>query len=419
MPEAVETLGKVVDLGEIVLGRGQIISAIDIERLPGPYPIYSSSATGSGEFGRYGSYMFDEELITWSVDGGGRPFYRPRHRFSVTNVCGYLRICDASKWNYRYIHALLEQQHARITFDYQLKAHPSVIRNLYSLPRRTLREQRQIAEILDTIDEAIQKTEAIIAKLKQVKQGLLHDLLTRGIDENGDLRDPAAHPGQFKDSALGKIPALWRISNLGSEVTSAVDGPFGSNLKTSHYVDESGVRVVRLQNIGEGMFLDADRAYVSKAHAVTLSKHEVQPGDMLVASLGDERHPFGRACLYPLSQQQGVVKADCFRLRFSTGDAHSFYFMSIMNTYVWRRRLNRLAQGVTRDRVNLGNLLSFEVPVAPLPEQKEISRLLIAHDDRISKETASHKKLVLLKQGLMNDLLTGHVRVTNLLGKAG
>jgi type I restriction enzyme, S subunit len=76
-------------------------------------------------------------------------------------------------------------------------------------------EQRKIAHILDTVDEAIAKTEAVIAKLKQVRAGLLHDLLTRGIDENGQLRDPIAHPEQFQESSLGQIPREWHISTLG------------------------------------------------------------------------------------------------------------------------------------------------------------------------------------------------------------
>lgn len=118
--------------GEIELGRGDIISSKDIAQNVGNYPIYSSSAKGNGEFGRYGSYMFDEELITWSVDGGGRFFYRPKHKFSVTNVCGYMRV-DSEKWNPRYIYYSLDLQHRNISFDYQTKAHPSVIRKLYTL----------------------------------------------------------------------------------------------------------------------------------------------------------------------------------------------------------------------------------------------------------------------------------------------
>ena len=71
--------------------RGNVISKKDIAICPGDYPIYSSSAVGNGEFGRYGKFMFDEELVTWSIDGGGKFFYRPKARYSVTNVCGYIR----------------------------------------------------------------------------------------------------------------------------------------------------------------------------------------------------------------------------------------------------------------------------------------------------------------------------------------
>ena len=78
----------------------------------------------------------------------------------------------------------------------------------------SLPEQRRIAEILDTLDEAIRRTEQIIAKLKQIKQGLLHDLLTRGIDENGELRDPERHPEQFKDSPLGRFRRSGMVRHL-------------------------------------------------------------------------------------------------------------------------------------------------------------------------------------------------------------
>ncbi len=75
-------------------------------------------------------------------------------------------------------------------------------------------EQRRIAEILDTLDAAIRRTEQVIAKLQQMKQGLLHDLLTRGIDEHGELRDPERHPEQFKDSPLGQIPSGWEVRRI-------------------------------------------------------------------------------------------------------------------------------------------------------------------------------------------------------------
>ena len=101
------TLDKAIRAGNIQLGRGNIISSEEIAKYPGDYPIYSSSAKGSGEFGRYGHYMFDEELITWSVDGGGRFFFRPKHKFSVTNVCGYMHV-DGEKWNRQFVYYALD-----------------------------------------------------------------------------------------------------------------------------------------------------------------------------------------------------------------------------------------------------------------------------------------------------------------------
>ena len=84
-------LGVLEDEGLIKLGRGNVISKTDLSDFPGEYPVYSSSATGRGEFGRYGKYMFDEERISWSIDGGGRFFYRHAHKYSVTNVTTIFR----------------------------------------------------------------------------------------------------------------------------------------------------------------------------------------------------------------------------------------------------------------------------------------------------------------------------------------
>jgi type I restriction enzyme S subunit len=109
-------------------------------------------------------------------------------------------------------------------------------------------EQSHIAAVLDTVDEAIAKTEAVLAKLKQIRAGLLHDLLTRGLDEHGQLRDPIAHPEQFKDSPIGQIPKDWKVELLGTRLQQNAGfvqtGPFGSQLHANEYTRE-GVPVIR------------------------------------------------------------------------------------------------------------------------------------------------------------------------------
>ncbi len=171
------TVSELESDGLITLGRGNIISKQDIQRLPGGFPIYSSSGKGDGKFGEYGEHMFDEELITWSIDGGGRLFHRKRHKFSVTNVCGYLRI-NEPHLDYRYAHLALVFQHGRLRFDYSFKAHPSVIREIYRLPVPPLERQKEVADIFD----GIQRTRlALMEKnmqLTNMKSAVASDLLS-------------------------------------------------------------------------------------------------------------------------------------------------------------------------------------------------------------------------------------------------
>jgi len=98
----VKTIEELEKVGIIKLSRGKVISKRDIENTPGDYRIYSSSVKNDGLFGCYGEHMFDEEMITWSVDGGGHFFHRPKHKFSVTNVCGFMRV-DKSRLGYRFL----------------------------------------------------------------------------------------------------------------------------------------------------------------------------------------------------------------------------------------------------------------------------------------------------------------------------
>lgn len=165
------------ELGLIELGRGNVISKKDIETISGNFPIYSSSVKNDGLFGHYGKYMFDEELITWSVDGGGNFFYRHKHKFSITNVSGYMRV-DTKKINYKFLASQLELLHAKLSFDYQSKAHPSVIRKLYLLSIPSLEEQQKIAYVLSSVDKEIVTHKKQLAVFKKQKKGLTQQLLT-------------------------------------------------------------------------------------------------------------------------------------------------------------------------------------------------------------------------------------------------
>lgn len=170
-------LEELEELGWLELGRGNVISKTDIENNPGENPIYSSSVKNQGLMGTYADWMFDEELISWSVDGGGNFFYRHKHKFSITNVSGWMRV-DTSKLNYKFMANQLSYLHGKLKFDYQSKAHPSVIRKLYKLNIPTLLEQEKIASILGAAESEVTSLEVKIKLLKEEKRALMQQLLT-------------------------------------------------------------------------------------------------------------------------------------------------------------------------------------------------------------------------------------------------
>lgn len=163
-----------VKSGIIILKRGNVIPKHEKSE-EFKYPVYSSSIHNNGLMGFNNSYMFDKELITWSVDGGGNFFYRPKHKFNVTNVCGIMEVTNKS-FNYRFLTEILLAQHSKLIFDYQTKAHPSVITELYKLPNVDINVQEQIALIFDLYYEKLQKEKDILSLYKKQKAYLLQNM---------------------------------------------------------------------------------------------------------------------------------------------------------------------------------------------------------------------------------------------------
>lgn len=175
-------------------------------------------------------------------------------------------------------------------------------------------------------------------------------------------------------SSLPALPQLapgWCWATLGAlaspELNSITDGPFGSKLKTEHYTS-NGPRVVRLQNIGDGIFRHAD-AHISEDHFQTLQKHRVFAGDLVVAALGEV---LPRACLIPDSFCPAIVKADCIKVKPDERLAIPSYLCFALNSQQVRKRTSIIIHGVGRPRLNLMEIKSIDIPIAPIEEQKRI-----------------------------------------------
>ena len=166
-----ESLKEAVELEKAHLYRGKIIPKHPRdERFK--YPVYSSSQENLGLMGYWDTFMLDEELISWSIDGGGKFFYRPKHKFNITNVCGYMRL-NLSLYDCYFCYLYLDWQFKRMSFDYVSKAHPSVIQTLYSLPTITREQQSSISKPFKLIDQLIDAECRLLTSLFVLKRYLL------------------------------------------------------------------------------------------------------------------------------------------------------------------------------------------------------------------------------------------------------
>ena len=261
-------------------------------------------------------------------------------------------------------------------------------------------EQEKIADILSSVDDAIERTRAVIDQVQVVKRGLMQKLLTRGL--------PGQHM-QFKRTETGEVPEEWTFVPLGTLAASnrgLQTGPFGSQLHASDYVTH-GVPVVMPKDIVHGYVSRESPARIPHEKAEELSRHRVQEGDLLFARRGD----LGRVGLISRREVGWLCGTGCIRFRPREPDI-SRYLRQWMTWPPTVRWLNENAVGQTM--LNLNTAILSRLPVA-LPDESERSLIvgvLEAPETQIGALRREIEGLRKTKQALMSVLLTGELRVT-------
>ncbi|MBT8223954.1 MAG: hypothetical protein HKP61_06740 [Dactylosporangium sp.] len=183
-----------------------------------------------------------------------------------------------------------------------------------------------------------------------------------------------------------ELPPGWAWSILeevlAAEPRAITDGPFGSNLKSVHYTDK-GARVLRLQNVGDGVFRD-ERAYISLEHFETLNKHEAEEGDLIIASLGEV---LPRAAVVPKLGGPAIVKADVIRARIHKLVSTKWILYALLSPQIRSYTASRI-KGVGRPRLGLGEIRGLPIPLPPLNEQLRIVECLEEHLSRVDSAEA-------------------------------
>ncbi len=275
-----------------------------------------------------------------------------------------------------------------------------------------VREQSTIAKILSAVDRVIEQTEALIAKQQRIKTGLVQNLLTRGLDQGGNLRSDRAH--EFKDSPLGRIPVEWsavKLHQITSRVGSGVT-PIGG--ESAYSAD--GVLFIRSQNVHfDGLRLN-DVAYIPEQIHLSMLRSEVFENDVLLNITGAS---IGRCCRMPSVNGYANVNQHVCTIRLlDSTEATAGFLAAVLESHIGQHQILQLNAGGNREGLNYQQVRSF---VLPWPgDDLEFVRIyswIRRMTDGLQASQASLRKLRLLKTGLMQDLLTGKRRVTSLLGQ--
>jgi type I restriction enzyme, S subunit len=260
-----------------------------------------------------------------------------------------------------------------------------------------LDEQKKIAEIFGSVDEAIAATEAVIEQTKYVKQGLLTDLLAKGIGHT-----------RFKQTEIGKIPECWEVTKLGELSTLVTSGSRG----WAKYYSDKGAKFLRITNLTRSrlrMDLKKMKFVELPEKAVEGKRTQVHQGDILISITADlgtiglvDDQDLGEAYI---NQHIALVRPDA-------DNVESGYVAYALSSSVMQNRFLMLNDPGAKAALNLPAIRKIDVPIPPRKEQERICKILTDIDFQISQEESNLNQLRRVKKGLMADLLTGRKRVS-------
>lgn len=263
-------------------------------------------------------------------------------------------------------------------------------------------EQNKIAQVLDTLDTVIRETEAMIDKLKAVKQGLQHDLLTRGIDANGELRPAQSEaPHLYKQSPQGWMPKEWDFSSL----VSKIDFPEGQvDPRRSPFRDWVLIAPDHIESETGRLICTAT---ANEQQAIS-GKYVFEAGDVIYSKI----RPYLRKAV--IATSIGLCSADMYPLRPKHGLISRYLLAVILGD-----QFSRFAESVSMrsgfPKINRSEMTEFSMGWPLLDEQLRIVQVLTEADAKQEAAETEYEKMRSVKSGLMDDLLTGRVRVTPLL----
>lgn len=384
------------------------------QTMQGNIPYYGAN----GIQGYIDKYIFDEDLILLAEDGGNFEEYHTRP--IAYKISG-------KSWVNNHAHILRAKQEFNQDFIFYSLVHKDITKYLNSGTRSKLNkselekieidfpatkdEEDKIAKILSTADAVIEKTQAAIAKYKAIKQGMLQDLFTRGIDlQTGKLRPRFEDaPDLYKESKLGWIPREWEVELIGY----CVD-PIMSNVDKHIHADEIKVSLCNYMDVYSNRYLTRDISYSSgSVNASEYLRFSLQPQDVIITK--DSETPDDIAVPSTLVEKIDNLICGYHLCILRSKDLNKLsgeFIMLQMQLYEINKQFANRANGSTRYGLTIDAIeeCSLKIP-NDINEQLEIAKRLKAIDNKLQTEETYLQKMQSIKKGLMEDLLSGRKRL--------
>jgi len=262
------------------------------------------------------------------------------------------------------------------------------------VPLPPLPEQKKITDILSTLDNAIEKTDAIIEETKQLKKGLMQKLFNEGIGHT-----------RFKETKIGRIPEEWQLLKLG-QIASFKNG---ANFPKEDIVDSGTLMVDVLNMYSEGIGMDLNKLY--RVEVPLKSKHLLEAGDLLFVRSSLKKEGVGWSALFNGYSEPVAFCGFLIRARLLSNAIYPRFLAYYLIAPKTRGRIISLSGTVTITNIGQEGLGKLSIPIPSIEEQHKIEKIFSEVDSKIEKENAIKKQLEKLKKALMQVLLTGKVRV--------
>ena len=387
------------------IGRGRVISELELNP-DGVYPVYSSQTKNDGCLGYIDTFDFDDKILTWTTDGAnaGSVFLR-EGKFNCTNVCGTLS--PKSPLDLKYYLYYLQA----ITIFYKrpdtngAKIMNNEMAAIYCLAP-AIQEQTQIARYLDyqtsIIDELIKKKEKLIELLKEKRQAIINEAVTKGINQNVKMKDSGIE-------WLGEVPEGWLITKMKFACEFVLDGTHGSFAR----VDE-GYRLLSVRNIinGKFTFREDDSRVSEKDYLEIASKFDIKENDIQLAIVGAT---LGKVAIVEKLSERFVTQRSLSTIRTNENKClpkYLFYFLSSSSfqSYLWL-----CASYSAQPGVYLGTIQKCTLPIPSISEQADIISFLQNRFSSIEKLlikiNTQIEKLKEYRQSLISEAVTGKIDV--------